>query len=90
MRAPSYFEHIGSHVQDTPRSAVLIGSVINTVFSGSDVKWYYNEKTETYQYWSGSGRPSNPDYNLIGSYSEENSESSSGSNGGISHNILGR
>jgi len=54
-------------------------SIINTANSGSNVKWYYNDKTGNYQYWVGSGRPSNSENKEIKSNS---GSSNSGGSGG--------
>ena len=81
-RASNYFAHIQSHVQDPSRKSALAGSIINSIFSGNDVKWYYNEKTGNYQSWTGSGRPSNPDQQPIsGSGESGGGGTSSGSSG---------
>jgi len=43
----------------------IIGLMVNSAASGSDVTWYYNPNTGIYQPWYGEGRPGNPDMEPI-------------------------
>jgi RHS repeat-associated protein len=64
------FKHVSANRNiNTQSSTSLQNSITNTLksslSSGDTVKWYYNEKTDKYQYWIGKGKPPNDDYKLI-------------------------
>ncbi len=46
-------------------SKVSVAQSMSRTAGNSNIQWYYNEKKGTYQYWSGSGRPSNADYKPV-------------------------
>jgi|WetSurMetagenome_2_1015567.scaffolds.fasta_scaffold134917_2 hypothetical protein len=61
----AYVSHIDSSIASQQFKTELKTSVANTQKGGNAVTWYYNQKTKTYQYWVGNGKPSNPGYSKI-------------------------
>ncbi|MBI4010248.1 MAG: hypothetical protein HY361_03610 [Candidatus Aenigmarchaeota archaeon] len=82
-RTYGYISYVNTNVQNQNLRNSLFTSILNTALSGNNVRWYYNPTTGNYQYWAGSGKPSNSDVCEVGKCG---SGSSGGGGGGSNSN----